>query len=189
MPRAELLLAPLHQEKEIPGSLHHHVVDYVEKELSEEATTLVYLEDRGVQLFFHQMILRRAIGTLPARHLFVLKWLRMLDYASLIRPLIDESEGSYEKFLGQFYMAVMNGDSKAAVEYEQARSGGSWFEENRASLQEKCLFHFTPHFDNAFSEAVDMVNIYVEHFPDTGMAEWARRQLNSGSGGGWATSR
>ncbi|MCP3392044.1 hypothetical protein NLM27_24955 [Bradyrhizobium sp. CCGB12] len=63
-----------------------------------------------------------------------LKWLRMMDYASLIPALIDLSAGGYEKFMGQFYMAIMNGDNKAAVDYEQARSGGSWFEENRARV-------------------------------------------------------
>lgn len=185
----ELVLEPLYQQKEIPDYLHQTVVDFVEKEFSQEATTLVYFEDRGSQTFYHRMILRRAIGTLPARHLFVLKWLRMMDYASLIPALMDLSGGSYEQFMAQFYMAIMNGDSKAAVEYVQARSGGSWFEDNRVSIQEKCLFHFTPYFDNAFSGAVEMVNVYVSHFPDTGMAEWARRQLKSGSGGAWATSR
>ncbi|MFQ3454124.1 hypothetical protein PMN64_12515 [Bradyrhizobium sp. UFLA01-814] len=183
---AELLLTPLWQETTIPGDLHGQVVDYVENELSNNATVLIYIEDRGINQFYYRMIFKRALGTLPARHLFVLKWLRMCDYASVIKAFIPD--GGYEKFMAQFYVGILHADNKASVAFEQVRSGGSSFEENRRFWQEKCLDYYTPSFDEVFSTTVDMVNLYLESHPNTPMAEFARRHLSGGSSG-WATSR
>lgn len=184
--RRELMLAPIDMQHEIPIEAHGQVLDYVERELSNNATTLVHIDFRGAPKFFHVMYFRRAVGTLPARHLFVLKWLRMMEYAGLVKPVVPEC--GYEDYLAQIYAGVLNGDGKASVMFEPTKEGGSWFAENRDMVQQKCLDYFTPHFDDVFSDTINMINSYISAWPDTPIADFARSQLN-GRSSGWATSR
>lgn len=187
---AELELTPLFNEQETPSFARQTTIDYVEKEFSNNATTLVFVDERGAKsVYFETMTFRRAIGTLPARHLFVLKWYRMLDYAGLLYPMLKNSQNArYDEYMAQAFAGVLHGDGRASVSFECTRRGGSRFEEARKDRMAACLEWFTPHFDDVFAETVDSINNYINAWPDCAMSDYARRHLGQQSTG-WATSR
>ncbi|NEV80007.1 hypothetical protein DYI24_23510 [Rhodopseudomonas sp. BR0C11] len=169
----ELQLAPLYMTETIPSWSHGVIVEHVEKELSFGLTVLAYVDDRGAEdIYHHRMIFRRTIESLPKTHLLILKWIRMLDYANLIQTIMDAEQ--YKKTIAQFYVGVLNGDGSAAITFIPTKEGGSWFEENREALQKRCAYYYTPEFVDVVSEAAGLVDAYINAWPDTPMADFAR---------------
>jgi len=180
-----LKLEPLHRPLAADHA-HGQAVGIVENELANPEVTLIYVNSRGQAEPFHQvMLFHRPIGTLPARHLFALKWLRICDHLGLLEAL---DRAGYTRYLSQSYTGIMHGDGRATVRFVSKREGGSWWEENLPSIQAKCLDHFTPHFDDVFMSVIDNVHNYLEAWPRSPVAEFARRHVGGGAAG-WATSR